>query len=189
MTAVAVAVAPQRHQVEVTAVEVALVDHTVVAALVDHHMVVAVADHHMVAAVVAAAAAVDMETCSASHSVIPAVTVMVTEGISQCLGGSGIHPASVTTKDLDSVSTVAVWEVAVVADTEVVVVDTVVQVVDMADKNINSIVETVIMMETVNINQAMRSLLIITGLVIIHISHIMPIIPNLLKKPPYCLSE
>jgi len=148
------------------------VDHMVVVALEEGHMVAALEDHQDTVAAVAAAAAVDMETCSASHSVIPAVTVMVTEDTSQCHGGSGIHPASVTTKDLDLVSMVAVWEVVVAVDTEVAVADTVVQVVDMADKNINSIVETVIMMETVNINQAMRSLLIITGLVIIHISHI-----------------
>jgi len=156
--------------VAVTAVVAALVAHPTVAALVVHHTAV-------VLPALVAAAAVDMETYSASHSVIPAVTDTVTEGTFPCHGGSGIHPASVTTKDLDSVSMVVDWEVVAVAvvDTEVVVADTVVavwevwEVVDMADKNPNSIVETVIMMKTVNINQAMRSLLIITGLVIFHI--------------------
>lgn len=47
-------------------------------------------------------------TFSASHSVTQAATVTATDVISQCPGGSGILPASVITRDMDSVSTV--WE-------------------------------------------------------------------------------
>jgi len=95
-------------------------------AVVDRRMAahLALQAHHTEAAVVAAAvaAAADMEISSASPSVIPVGTVTDTEGTFQFPGGFGILPALVTTKDSDSVSTVADSEVVVVADMEVAAV-------------------------------------------------------------------
>jgi hypothetical protein len=65
----------------------------------DHHLHMADQAHRHQAALV---------TFSAFHSVTQAATVTATDVISQCPGGSGILPASVITRDMDSVSTV--WE-------------------------------------------------------------------------------
>jgi len=98
------------------------VDHrTAHLALQAHHTDLALQAHHTEAPA-AAAAAVDMETSSASPSVIQAVTVTDTEGTFQFPGGFGILPASATTKDSDSVSTVADSAEVAVADTEVAAV-------------------------------------------------------------------
>lgn len=122
------------------------------------------------AAAAAAAVAVDMETFSAFPSVIQAVTDTVTEGTSQFPGGFGIPAASVTTRDSVSVSMAvdsAVEEVVV--DTEAVEEDMEVQEEEDTANNLSAAFlqpETVISVDTVNVNQAVRSALIITGFAI-----------------------
>jgi hypothetical protein len=163
-------VAPEPAVAAVTAATPAQAEHpdqvpTVAAARLQ------VAAPDRMAAAAAAAVAVDMETFSAFPSVIQAVTDTVTEGTSQFPGGFGIPAASVTTRDSVSVSMAvdsAVEEV-VVADTEAVEEDMEVQEEEDTANNLSAAFlqpETVISVDTVNVNQAVRSALIITGFAI-----------------------